>query len=86
MDGLLFYSRSRAFRSFGYATIAGYGLQNLGIRSGRYTGCDTGPRFLPRGPPHSGALYETLGVMRTYSDPGPHSFFKFIHSKWGWFD
>ena len=38
---------------------------------------------LLKGPPHSGALYETLGVMRTYSDPGPHSLFTVYSQQMG---
>jgi hypothetical protein len=82
-----FTSRSRIFHLYGDVTIAGEGLQNLGLplaplsREGSlscHTCCDTGPRFfrsLPKDRPIQSPFTTQEGVWRIYSNPDPHGFF-----------
>jgi hypothetical protein len=79
-----FTSRSRIFHLYGDVTIAGEGLQNLGLCSGPlsregslscHTSCDTGPRFFrshPKDHPIQSPLTTHEGVWRIYSNPDPH--------------
>jgi hypothetical protein len=77
-----FTSRSRIFHLYGDVTIAGEGLQNLGLCSalrafeqGWNTCCDTGPwffRFHPKDRPSQSPFTTRMGMLRTYSNPDPH--------------
>jgi hypothetical protein len=89
LDWLIIYgftTRSRIFHLYGDVTIAGEGLQNLGLCSmlGAFeqAGIFIVPHLLlhgtsvfpvsSEGPPHLVAFYDTQGVWRTYSYPDPH--------------
>jgi hypothetical protein len=79
-------SRSRIFHLYGDVTIAGEGLQNLGLcsapgplsREGSlscHTCCNTGPRFFrshPNDRPIQSPLTTHEGMWRIYSNPDPH--------------
>jgi hypothetical protein len=70
------------FTYIGDVTIAGEGLQNLGLcslsRKGSlsfHTCCNTGPRFFrshPKDRPIKSPLTTRMGIRRTYSNLDPH--------------
>jgi hypothetical protein len=89
IDWLIIYgftSRSRIFHLYGDVTIAGEGLQNLGLcsafRAFEQGGIFIVPHLLwhgtsvfpvsSEGLPHLVASYDTRGMWRTYSNPDPH--------------
>ena len=75
-----FTSRSRIFHLYEDATIAGEGLQNLGLCSAYgsltcHTCCGAGPRFFrshPKDRPIQSPFTTHKGMWRTYSNPDPH--------------
>jgi hypothetical protein len=75
-------SRSRIFHLYGNFTIAGEGLQNLGLEPlsreeplSCHTCCDIGPQFFwfhPKDCPIKSPLTTCKGMLRTYSDSDPY--------------
>jgi hypothetical protein len=74
-----FTSRSRIFHLYGDDTIAGEGLQNLGLCSALkafephllWHGTSVFPISF-KGPSHSVASFNTRGDVEKYSNPDPH--------------
>ena len=75
--------RSGIFRSFGEFTIAGDGLQNLGLMCWHlqhfscHDCCVMAPRFLRSHSKDSPTPDAKQGARRTYSNPGPHGVSEF---------